>query len=261
VAVLPAAGETGEPWLGIVVGEPADGGIRIVAVVPGGPAFRAELRIGDVLMEIGQRPVPDRASLQEAMAALRPGTPVALRIRRGGDLLEQTVLPLDRSRRSARLLESLGSAYVPSEPPPSPSPFPVHGLITVGMPPELRTHYGAPADAGILVVRVEDGSSASRAGIRVGDVLLQAGDRVLEVPEDLFRGPFSGKVDLKLVREREPILVTLSLRDRMVRVLPVPGDPEGDRIRALERQIEELQERIRELEDQLRRAGKEGRAP
>jgi len=37
--------------------------------------------------------------------------------------------------------------------------------------PELRTHFGVKGDAGVLVSKVEPGSPAEKAGIRVGDVI------------------------------------------------------------------------------------------
>ena len=40
---------SGGAWLGILIGEALDGGVQIVAVVPGGPAERAGLQGGDVL--------------------------------------------------------------------------------------------------------------------------------------------------------------------------------------------------------------------
>lgn len=48
------------------------------------------------------------------------------------------------------------------------------GYLGVGLTeltPELRTHFGAPEDAGAMVGSVEPGSPADKAGIRVGDIL------------------------------------------------------------------------------------------
>lgn len=48
------------------------------------------------------------------------------------------------------------------------------GYLGVGLTeltPELRTHFGAPEDAGTMVSKVEPGSPADKAGIRVGDIL------------------------------------------------------------------------------------------
>jgi membrane-associated protease RseP (regulator of RpoE activity) len=48
------------------------------------------------------------------------------------------------------------------------------GYLGVGLTelsPELRAHFGAPEDAGVMVSSVEDGSPADKAGVRVGDII------------------------------------------------------------------------------------------
>lgn len=48
------------------------------------------------------------------------------------------------------------------------------GFLGVGLTdlsPELRKHFGAPEDAGVMVSHVEEGSPAEKAGIRIGDIL------------------------------------------------------------------------------------------
>jgi membrane-associated protease RseP (regulator of RpoE activity) len=48
------------------------------------------------------------------------------------------------------------------------------GYLGVGLTeltPELRAHFGVPGDSGTMVSRVEPGSPADKAGIKVGDIL------------------------------------------------------------------------------------------
>lgn len=57
-----------------------------------------------------------------------------------------------------------------------PGPMVRRGFLGVGlteMTPELRTHFGAPEDAGVMVSSVEKGSPADKAGVEVGDILSQ----------------------------------------------------------------------------------------
>jgi S1-C subfamily serine protease len=41
------------------------------------------------------------------------------------------------------------------------------------MSPELRAHFGAPGDRGVLIDTVRAGSPAARAGIHVGDIVVE----------------------------------------------------------------------------------------
>jgi membrane-associated protease RseP (regulator of RpoE activity) len=45
------------------------------------------------------------------------------------------------------------------------------GVGLMDLTPELRQHFGVPEDSGVMVSKVEPGSPAEKAGIRVGDVL------------------------------------------------------------------------------------------
>lgn len=45
------------------------------------------------------------------------------------------------------------------------------GVSTTALTPELRTHFGVPDDAGVMIGRVEDDSAAAAAGLRVGDIV------------------------------------------------------------------------------------------
>jgi hypothetical protein len=45
------------------------------------------------------------------------------------------------------------------------------GIGLVDLTPELRTHFGVPDEAGVMVSRVEPGSPAEKAGVKVGDIL------------------------------------------------------------------------------------------
>ncbi len=45
------------------------------------------------------------------------------------------------------------------------------GVTLTELTPELRTHFGAPEEAGVLVSKVLEDSPAARAGLQVGDVI------------------------------------------------------------------------------------------
>lgn len=61
------------------------------------------------------------------------------------------------------------------------------GISLVDITAELRTHFGAPKDAGVLVGGVEKDSPASRAGIEVGDVVTSIDGKGVATPWEVAR--------------------------------------------------------------------------
>ena len=65
-----------------------------------------------------------------------------------------------------------------------------HGYLGVAMldlTPELRTHFGVPEDSGVMVSKVEPGSPAEKAGIKVGDILTLIDGKGMKSSWDVLR--------------------------------------------------------------------------
>ena len=75
------------PGAGPVLGVKGDGrsdAAKVTSVVPGGPAEKAGLQAGDVIVRFAGQPVKDFAALQAFVNDSQPGDKVALEINRGG---------------------------------------------------------------------------------------------------------------------------------------------------------------------------------
>src|SRR5688572_27534745 len=96
------SGSVTRGWIGVEVQEitPAisesfklgvQRGALIANVLRGGPADRAGVRQGDVLMEVDGKPVADPTAMLNLIAALQPGAPTKMKLRRQGQDVEATV--------------------------------------------------------------------------------------------------------------------------------------------------------------------------
>lgn len=85
------------PWLGVLAQDQQDH-VLVVGVSPGGPAARAELRSGDVILAVAERPVADLAAFYTRLWAQGPaGVTIPLRVRREGDVFDLEIRSVDRS--------------------------------------------------------------------------------------------------------------------------------------------------------------------
>jgi S1-C subfamily serine protease len=73
---------TGTAYLGVTLQDDPNGGARVRSVVPGSPAAKAGLQAQSVITAIGDRAVADVAGVSQALAALKPGDTVSLRIQK-----------------------------------------------------------------------------------------------------------------------------------------------------------------------------------
>ncbi|MGC9270299.1 S1C family serine protease [Acidiphilium sp.] len=93
VDALIAHGSIPRGWLGVSVsdlpaGEP---GVRLTRVDSDGPAGRAGLQPGDIVLAINHLPVNDASALIRAIASVPPGTDEHLRMERDGRLFDLSV--------------------------------------------------------------------------------------------------------------------------------------------------------------------------
>ncbi len=91
------------------------------------------------------------------------------------------------------------------------------GVEVLPLTPELRAHFGAPEDAGVLVARVTQESPAAVAGIQVGDVLTAVEGKPIAGPPSLamaVREKKAGEnVDIDFLREKTALSATVEVQE------------------------------------------------
>src|SRR5690606_7860404 len=141
-------------------------GVLISGVSSGGPAATYGLRRGDVGVRVAGQEVRNTGQLRNLIAAAGAGKTVDVEIVRNGK--RQTLkVQLGEAPRDPRSAEAA--------PGPDARPGDVAGIAVVPLDPTLRKRLNVPDEVrqGVVVARVLSGSSAARAGIRPGDVLLE----------------------------------------------------------------------------------------
>ena len=248
-APAPAPAPSSRSWLGVWLEDAVDGGVQIIEVVPNGPAAKAGLTSGDLVIRIGKKDVADRNELSHALEGLPPGTPVAVTILRKGESKE-TQLVLGTARPPGVIAPVPPVAPVPREPA---SAALVLGIGVGEIPEELRKHLGGPANAGLLVVRVTPDGISGKA-LKAGDLLVSVGGTAVATEADLDRAVLSrssGPVALAGRRAKEPFTseVALRLKSPEQRAREARKMAIEDSIRQLERRLSELKRQLDDLSD------------
>lgn len=93
------------------------------------------------------------------------------------------------------------------------------GVMVIGLTPELRKHFGAAEDRGVLVAHVDPGTPAATAGIQVGDVIVEVrGKKIDAAPDVLSALADVGKGEhatIELVRDGTPRTLDATLTDNV----------------------------------------------
>ena len=200
VEALHAGGRVDRGWLGVSVqhvdetlaealGLDEAKGALVASVMADGPAARAGLRPGDVIVSFAGRPIDAMKDLPRIVAELDSGTEAEIGIRRDGGLETLTATIGVQAQEGA-------------------SPATAPAADDGGDTPRLGVALAArdePGKAGVSITGVVPGSPAARAGLRPGDVIVRAGSQAVSGPGEVagaVRAAASGDKPLLLLVER-----------------------------------------------------------
>jgi predicted metalloprotease with PDZ domain len=223
--------------------EHPEGGARVTEVVEGSPAEEAGLRAGDIIQGFDGNRIRGPVSLTERIRERKPGDRVSLKLVRDGNASEVEVelgerevmwrshgdvfgIPLDEEKLEK--LKELGEEWREEFPEGEPFKFemaprafavgwgrPRLGVQLAETTPELRTHFGASEDAGVLVSKVLEGMPAEKSGVRVGDLIVAVDGEPVATAGELAQAIRSaeGTVRIEIFRERKKMTIDVTLPD------------------------------------------------
>lgn len=143
-------------------------GVLIGDVAPDGPAAKAGLKSGDIVVEFNGRRVDDANELRHVVAATEPGAGVKIRVFRDGG--EET-LRVQIGQLESSMVSTGGGGASRTD----------LGMSVQTLTPETARQHGFETDdKGILVTEVQPGSAAASVGLRPGDLVVSVGGKSVE---------------------------------------------------------------------------------
>ena len=198
VEQLKTKGKVVRGWLGVLVQRitpelaeslhlPSTEGALVSDVTPGGPAAKAGIKRGDVIVEFNGHPVREMSDLPRLVAMTRPKTKASVTVLRGGKRKVITVAIGTMPEEMAAGGE--GTTGVEHK----------LGLVVQEITPRLKSQLGLTMDKGVVVTGVDRAGLAAQAGLRTGDVVLEVNRRRIRDLDDYRKA-------LDAIKPGQPIL-------------------------------------------------------
>jgi Do/DeqQ family serine protease len=174
-------------------------GALVNSVTAGGPAEKAQLRPGDIVASVAGRPVHDDRELIQEILSHEVGQNIQLEVVRSGQHYGTMVALIAR-------------------PEPNIAPLPLQdqdsqqsglGLGVRPLTPAQSAQLGLPARELTIVSTAVPGSAADRAGLRPGDVIVEADGVVFPSPKQLEQVAADGQLLLRLHRRDKDFYTAL----------------------------------------------------
>ncbi len=228
VGQLKQYGAARRGWVGVSIqqitpeiaqgmGLPSSAGALISGVDAGGPAAKAGLKNGDVVIAFDNKQIQDNRVLPRIVADTPAGKTVNVEILRDGrkQSVKLTVARLqDQDKRKA-------PPKVAQAPQPKPkSKVAQLGLSLAAIDADGRNQYKIPGDVhGVLVTDVDPDSAAADKNLRPGDIIVEVQNQAVRTPDDVAK---KVEADAKAGRKFEMLLVNRGGQMTFV-ALPLTG--------------------------------------
>jgi serine protease Do len=200
-------GEVKRGWLGVhiqqVTDEIADSlglekarGALVADVIKDGPAEKAKIKAGDVILRFDGKKVREMRALPKIVADTVVGKPVEVVVWRNGARknLEVTVGVLDDAAEVA--------ARKPKDKKGLTQDLDDLGMTLMALTKDSREHYKLSKEAkGVLISKVADDGVAAEKGVRPGDLIVEVSQDEVSTPEQVV-----DKVNAANKEERKTVL-------------------------------------------------------
>jgi len=203
VSQLRDDGKVTRAWLGVVIqdlteeiaesmGLKTTDGALVSDVLTDGPADKAGLKRGDVILSFDGEVIKNNRHLPFIVASHKPGTNVDMQVLRKG---KQMILSVTLGEMEGEGEEVVAASKTKL------------GIMAQEITPELRDALKLNVEEGIVVTDIVPGSAAEDAGIARGDVILEVNqepvDSIDEFRDDIRAAKEEGRANILLLINRK----------------------------------------------------------
>jgi serine protease Do len=218
-------GETRRGWLGVRIQEVTDEiadslamdkamGALVAGVTDDGPAAKAKIEPGDVIIKFDGKDVDTMRELPRMVAETEIGKEVEVTVLRKGEEVAISVI-LEQLVETEVTEASATEEEEPAEKPVEKSE--VLGMSLAVLDDALRKQFSIDEDvSGVVVTEVKPGTSAEEKRVMAGDVIKEVAQETVETPEDVM-----AEVDKLKKDNRRSALLLLANPTGDVRFVPV----------------------------------------
>jgi len=227
-------GKTRRGWLGVRIQTvteeiaeslslPESNGALIASVTPTGPAEKAGLKAGDVILDFDGKKVTQMRSLPRIVAEAKIDTPAELTYWRDGKKATTTVTVGELEKAEETGLIATGPRETQDPPPAKGTALDRVGLSVRPITDEDRNNFNIDVTVqGVLVSAVIPGSMAANKGLTSGDVIVEINQKPATDPQTA-----RDLVDEAAKAGRSSVLLLVS-RDQDVRFIALRIDDAKD---------------------------------
>jgi serine protease Do len=227
VAQLREYGETRRGWLGVRIQTVTDeiaeslglqetGGALVANVTPDGPAAKAGIEVGDIVLKFDGMDVTAMRQLPKLVAQTGIEKEVEVVVLRKGERKTFKV-------KIGRLEETEPGADKPTKPGEKPRKQSMLGLTFASMSDELRSRYDIDSSVnGVVVTAVDPDGLAAEKELHVGDVIVEVTHASVKSPDELT----ARLGELRKLNRKSALLLVASGQGEM-NFVPIPLDEDS----------------------------------
>ncbi|HTQ12896.1 MAG TPA: Do family serine endopeptidase [Rhizomicrobium sp.] len=170
------------PDIAASVGRKDNKGAIVASIVPGGPAARAGVQQGDIVLALNGKSIEDSRDLTRRVADLPAGSTATFTIDRSGQ--PKTITVKIGVRKDEQQADNDNNPHAQAN--AGGSTGEAMGLGLAAITPSLREQFNLENGVnGVVITRVDPDSDAADKGLEAGDVVLSVANRPVHTPADI----------------------------------------------------------------------------